>query len=183
MDRNHASSIALSNFWSGLIENGQCLEWSGTRSPCGYGLIGRGVNFPRLAHRCAWWLTFGQIPEGMQVCHRCDNPQCVNPDHLFLGTQADNVADMISKGRHVGHPRAYRPRLKNEGKGIPRGAERFRAKLTDALVIEMRRRRLNGETVRSLASHFGVATSGVIRVCRGDLWSHVPMQNEPELPA
>lgn len=78
-----------------------CIEWLAYRMPNGYGTIREAGKNSRhlLAHRAAWQLAKGEIPAGMNVLHRCDNPSCVNVDHLFLGTQADNVSDMISKGR------------------------------------------------------------------------------------
>lgn len=82
-----------------------CLEWSGVTNRRGYGRLqvqGRMV----LTHRLAWELANGSIPEGMNVLHRCDNPPCCDPEHLFLGTQKDNVADMIAKGRKVHGQRA-----------------------------------------------------------------------------
>ena len=76
----------------------ECIEWEGGRIPDGYGqryIDGR----PYLAHRWAWMEANGPIPEGMCVCHHCDNPPCINPQHLFLGTQRDNVHDMFNKSR------------------------------------------------------------------------------------
>jgi hypothetical protein len=78
-------------------EAGECLEWSGGRRGK-YGVIAAfGGNWG--AHRLAWVLTFGPIPDGLQVLHRCDNPPCVNPYHLFLGTNGENINDRVAKGR------------------------------------------------------------------------------------
>lgn len=73
-----------------------CWEWSGLRSARGYGRFG---HDSRRAHRIAWELTFGPVPDGLLVCHTCDNPPCIRPEHLFLGTDADNARDMVAKGR------------------------------------------------------------------------------------
>lgn len=76
-----------------------CREWMGPRLPSGYGRLSRdGQRW--YVHRWVWTLANGPIPEGMQVCHRCDNPPCFRLDHLFLGTQLDNMHDKVSKGRH-----------------------------------------------------------------------------------
>lgn len=83
-----------------ISESGKCWEWQASRLRSGYGMIGSGGRGrPLLAHRVAWEIANGAIPEGMVVCHKCDNPACCNPAHLFVGAQSDNVRDMISKGR------------------------------------------------------------------------------------
>lgn len=92
------------------------------------------------AHRAAWDETYGPIPEGMRVLHKCDNPPCINPEHLFLGTQGDNVIDMAAKGRH--------------GKST----------LTNQQVQEIRERRAQGEKGRALAAEYGVAPSTISRI-------------------
>lgn len=107
------------------------------------------------AHRVAYEFHCGPIPDGMRVLHRCDNPPCINPDHLFLGTQAENVADMISKGRKVV--------LQGEGHGS--------AKLTKADVLAIRAAR--GSSSRQLAVQYGVHSSQICRVRAGKKWGSV----------
>lgn len=76
-----------------------CWLWTGARHPQGYGFIKRKDGTQLRAHRVAYELAYGPIPPGLQVCHRCDNPRCIRPGHLFLGTARDNAADMVAKGR------------------------------------------------------------------------------------
>lgn len=127
-----------------------CWPWTAHRNPKGYGRLsvnGRGM----MAHRLSYEIHVGPVPAGMLVCHRCDNPPCINPVHLFLGTPADNSADMAAKGRS--------PRVRNERSG--------KARLSNAQVDEMRRRRADGETCVSIAKAFGVSAPHVSRVTRG----------------
>jgi hypothetical protein len=98
--------LPLERIWDNKVvtETG-CWEWQGAKTK-GYGMIGHGRRSDpgtrvKQVHRVAWELTYGPIPEGTSVLHSCDNPPCYNPTHLFLGTQADNVADMTAKGRGV----------------------------------------------------------------------------------
>lgn len=117
---------------------GECWTWRGAATPHGYGkffMNGR-VEY---AHRAAYELATGERPEGKVVCHRCDNPGCVNPAHLFAGTHAENSADMVRKGRGQA------------------GERHWKAKLTGPQVAEIRTRVAAGETQRSLAREFGVS--------------------------
>lgn len=87
-------------FWSKVQKTDGCWEWTGSRRPKGYGVFAVNGARRESAHRVAYALFIGPISAGFFVCHRCDNPRCVRPDHLFLGTQADNMRDMHAKGRH-----------------------------------------------------------------------------------
>lgn len=86
------------------VKKSGCWHFIGSLSKTGYGVVG--LNGKVIgAHRAAWILTNGEVPDGLFVCHKCDNRRCINPDHLFLGTAKDNTQDMISKGRRVGRNR------------------------------------------------------------------------------
>jgi hypothetical protein len=122
--------------------------------PHGYGkFMLDGVG--QWAHRVAWALAFGPIPAGMHVCHKCDNPRCVRPAHLFLGTVTDNQRDSVRKGRHI----------KGEAVG--------NAKLTEAQVKDIRHRFRAGTTQRELAASYGVAQTAVSAIVRRVTWAHV----------
>jgi len=138
-----------------------CWPWTAARLKSGYGTIRDGRQRRHLlAHRAAWLLAYGPIPSGICVLHRCDVPSCVNPEHLFLGTLADNNADMRSKGR---------------GKNPPthRGKNNASAKLNGDSVLEIRRRAADGEPQRAIARAFGVTKSTVADAIRFRSWAYV----------
>lgn len=110
------------------------------------------------AHRVSWEIHNGAVPTNLYVCHKCDNPLCVNPEHLFLGTPKDNMADMITKGR------------KNEA-GKARGSAQGNACLTDDDVRAIRRRRAAGELLRTIAADFGIGTTQVSDLARRRSWA------------
>ena len=116
-----------------------------------------------MAHRVAWELAYGQVPNGLFVCHRCDNPPCVRPEHLFLGTARDNTQDAIAKGRFVFN---LRPET-------TRGEANGRAKITEDQVREIRKRRESGVGTGSLAKEYGLSRSFVQKIVRRERWSHV----------
>jgi hypothetical protein len=133
-----------------------CWEWTAGRVPAGYGAVwDNSIGRHRHTHRLAWELKYGPIPEGLFVCHRCDNPSCCNPAHLFLGTQQDNDRDRTQKGRSS------------------RGERHPDAKLTDVKVREARKRWAQGESVSTLASECGVAFATMSAALKRQTWRHV----------
>ena len=137
-----------------------CREWMGKRFRNGYGQVCLSLEPKKrtyfLAHRLAWSIAFGD-PGKLQVLHHCDNPPCVNIDHLFLGTAKDNANDMLSKGR--GNP------AKGERSG--------KAKLTADAVRAIRSAALSGATHRSIADQYGVSTKQVTVIINNQQWTHV----------
>jgi hypothetical protein len=148
---------AEERFWSRVIKRGSCWEYTSPRDARGYGKIGLGGRNGKdmLAHRFSWELHNGPVPEGLCVCHRCDNPPCVNPVHLFLGTTGDNTADAARKGR------------------LARGERVKGAKLTAEAVREIRREAAAGTPQRALAGRFGVGEGAISMIVNRRLWRHV----------
>ena len=119
-----------SRFWPKINRTTTCWLWTGAKHPFGYGSFRfKGKHF--LAHRLSFELTNGAVSKDLLVCHKCDNPPCVRPTHLFLGTYADNSADMARKGRHPGSPKLSERdvkeirRLRKKGKFLAELAQRF----------------------------------------------------------
>ena len=100
----------MDRFWNKVSKSDDCWEWLAHKNPKGYGKFRYAGANGCLAHRVSWELEYGDIPDGMHVLHRCDNPSCVRPDHLFLGTNKDNVEDRVSKGRQRSHVGTNNPR-------------------------------------------------------------------------
>lgn len=94
----HRKSV-VERFWSKVDYGDTCWSWLGSVRGKGYGQFGIEANHIEDAHRVAYRLAYGPIPEGVLVCHKCDNPNCVRPDHLFLGSHRDNLLDASKKGR------------------------------------------------------------------------------------
>lgn len=146
--------IAL--FWSRVKvgEPDECWKWQGAHSPAGYGRFrwqGRTVQ----AHRLAFFLSGSYLPEDLHVCHACDNPSCCNPGHLFAGTDLDNRADQISKGRDL------------------KGEAASWAKLTEAQVREIRLLSLQNWSQHRIAKHFGVTQGAIKNIVHRKTWKHV----------
>lgn len=144
--------MSMARFWAKVQMTLSCWEWSGSRDALGYGMF-KHKGKTRRAHRISWESRYGKVPDGLLVLHHCDNPSCVNPAHLFLGTNADNNRDMVSKGRarYPGRP----------GVGF---------KLSEVEVEQIRSRVRDGESQSAVAKHFGVNQSLVSRICSGQYW-------------
>jgi hypothetical protein len=150
-----------------------CWLWLASVTAGGYGQIGY-QGRQAYAHRVSWALHNGPIPEGMSVLHRCDVRCCINPTHLFLGNQADNMDDMRAKGRQN---YALKPGVvaHNKGARSPVARERhFNARLSEAAVAEIRRRHFAGERQRDLAREFGVVQPHISRIVRNESWADAP---------
>lgn len=140
-------------FWPKVASSGDpdaCWPWTGGVNRDGYGNAWAGGRCWK-AHRIAWTLANGAIPSGLQVLHHCDNPPCCNPAHLFLGTHADNMADMVRKGR--------------DG----------RRRLDEAIVARARELYASGWTFQAIADRYGVSRSGAFYAIKGQTWRHVEL--------
>lgn len=143
-------------FWSKVERRGpdECWLWTSVLDTGGYGRFKVGERRVR-ASRLAFALANGPIAEGICVCHRCDRPACVNVSHLFLGTNAENSADMAQKGRAA------------------KGADNGRSRLTDAAVREIVAEADRGVRGTVLAKRFGVTPTAVCCILHGRAWNHV----------
>lgn len=136
------------HFWSKVDRSGECWLWKGSRSSNGYGQCYPGRNHT-YTHRYAYCQAVGPIPNGMSVLHRCDTPACVRPDHLFLGTQQDNLRDMVQKGRwSSGQPR--------------KGSKLFTSTQIDDICAAY----ANGASYLGLARQYGCSDSTITRTIR-----------------
>lgn len=144
-------------FWSKVKKTSKCWIWTGSLSPAGYGMFGATSNKLMVASRFSWQLHNGPIPPGLFVCHHCDNPPCVNPEHLFVGTNKENQTDAIRKGRfRLG----YR-------------------KLTEKQIREIRTKYVGHSVLptpecRFLAKKYGVTNNAIRDAWKGNSWKNLP---------
>ena len=147
-------------FWSRVVKGRQqsdCWKWDAGTDVNGYGWIGDGKGRLTKAHRVSWTIHRGEIPIGMQVNHHCDNPPCANPDHLYLGTQVDNIMDMVVRGRQGNH----------------KGSRNGRSRVDEMDVAAIRILRSRGMPNLTIARSFGISKGTVSHICTRITWSHV----------
>ena len=142
----------------------ECWNWTGCKDRDGYGdfNMGKSIGISYRANRASWLIHKGKIPGGIYVLHRCDNRACVNPEHLFLGTNDENMADMVKKGR------------------ARKGENHPKAKLTKEQVIEIRKLNIQGFKKFEIAKMLSIRRKNVSNVILGTVWRHV--QITPNLP-
>lgn len=152
--RKHTAKDIVEGFWKQVEKTPTCWNWTGYQTNNGYGRHYIGNQKKIVAHRFSYALQFGQIPDDSLVCHTCDNRLCVNPAHLFIGSQKDNMADMVSKERQS------------------RGEGTYQSKLTDNDVLEIRQSPLRQF---ELARKYGVDKNTIRYIIRGETWKHLPL--------
>lgn len=132
---------------------GHCWVWTGAGRGGGYGVFWWDASRPLIpAHRAAWELYYGSRPDSLNVCHHCDNRRCVRPEHLFLGTDSDNVQDALRKGR------------------FSQGERSYLARLTENAVREIRAALANGERPTRIAHRYGVVRGAVYNIRNRTTW-------------
>lgn len=146
----------IRRFWLKVDQQSDsaCWLWIACKNANGYGIMNV-AGRPMSAHRISWVIHNDQIPDGMCVCHKCDTPSCVNPNHLFLGTQKENMRDAKTKGR------------------MQRGERHYRAKLNRKDVVDIKRLHSQGVMIKQLASNYGVHVNTISRVINKNSWEHV----------
>jgi len=157
-DTNRMMLALVERFWPKVDIRGpnDCWEWLANKVSRGYGQIYRAHEKYVYAHRVVWELTYGPIPEGLFVCHHCDNPGCVNPNHLFLGTNKDNMVDCVEKGRSN------------------RGQRNGQAKLIEKQVLSIREEYArNGITQEKLAIKHNVKRQAISKIINRERWAHI----------
>lgn len=171
---------AEERFWEKVYKNGPILKhmdspcwiWVGSRNGAGYGTFWDG-NWYTMAHKFSYLIHYGKAKDGQIICHECDNPPCINPEHLFSGTLKDNTQDMIKKGR-LNPPIGFRHRAYTKPETILMGEKSPASKLTDKEVIEIRERyKAGGISTRKIAKIYGVTGGTIQAIIKRKTWKHI----------
>jgi len=159
---------ALDRFWSKVQPSEGCWNWTAAKNEKGYGVFG--INRDTFkAHRVAFILSGQEIPDGLCLLHKCDNPACVNPDHMMIGTRAENNADMCAKGRHVnGAQKTPIEQCKYE-----KGEHHHNARLTAEIVLQIRNDRALGMSFSRIAAKYGIGQKHAHSIATRKAWKHV----------
>lgn len=156
LEQRKKISDPISRFLTYLKNVGDCVEWDGPLNSYGYGIFNfKGRKYA--AHRMAWEMEKGTISKNLEVCHKCDNPKCVNVDHLFVGTHQDNMTDMVNKKR-----------LKGKS-----GSTNLQAKLNEDQVKEIRMLKDEGIYGTDIAKKFKISHRLVYAICNRQAWRHL----------
>lgn len=153
--------IIAERFWDKVDKSGgenACWNWTAAKLPHGYGKLQS-----MLSHRASWKIHFGEIPSGLLVCHKCDNPSCVNPNHLFLGTHKQNTQDMVKKGRAACGDRHG---SKTHKENVRRGDNHPFTKIKQSDIPAVLLMRKNGMYFKDIALKYGVSWSAIQRICK-----------------
>lgn len=176
-------------FWDKVEKSCGCWIWKGKKSDSGYGIVYVSASRRRMAHRVALELSSGEaVPDEIDVLHSCDNPPCVNPAHLFLGTHTDNMRDMVAKGRSFSqkNPMMAIARMVPFRKRPPLGELHHLATLDNTKVLAIRSFRAEGLTQKQIAARIQCGRSTVQRVLSGigkGSWAHVTGNLTAQQPA
>lgn len=194
-------TIKIAQFWVNvsIVGGNECWIWNGALDNHGYGSVSvkRSGKFIKIgAHRASFYIKHGALNSSLNVLHNCDTPRCVNPNHLYEGTDADNVRDCVSRGRNrngsLTHPERMargdrsgarlhperRPWGDRNGsrkhpESRPKGESHACAKLTASQVLEIRARKTNGETYKSLSNAFSISKSYVWEITSRKKWASI----------
>jgi hypothetical protein len=164
------SAHTIERFWSKVEKTNDCWIWLGCKTKSGYGYFALTRRKTVRAHRFAYEATFGVLTAGLCALHRCDNPGCVRPDHLFSGTHAENMADRDAKGRTA---RGDRSGARTQPAARPRGDGHARSKLSGELVARIKARIRSGESQTAIASDVGVSIPTINHIVKGRTWRHI----------
>lgn len=181
---HHFTTDVITRFWAKVSKTDTCWLWTACTTHRGYGRL-QVDGHALLAHRIAYALAYAPPPNDMLVCHHCDNPTCVRPDHLFLGTPLDNRTDCIRKGRNpTGDQHWARVKPDHLARGAqsgactmperrPRGEKHGMARLTIEQVRDIRRRFDCGESSHHIALDYPVTQQNIISIIQRKTWKHI----------